>query len=68
MGEIIYDMGSFMLILMVIVAGFGLAFWVNLHDEDPDFGDPITAIFSVSSLTLRVRIWVRIWVSVRLAG
>jgi hypothetical protein len=22
---------------------------VNLHDEDPDFGDPITAIFSVLS-------------------
>ena len=28
-GEIIRDMGSFMLILMVIVAGFGLAFWVR---------------------------------------
>ena len=45
--EIIKDMGAFLLILMVIVTGFGLAFWVVLHDEAESFATPLTSILLV---------------------
>ena len=37
MFKILEDMQPFLLILMVFVSGFGVAFWIVLHDENESF-------------------------------
>ena len=52
MFKILEDMQPFLLILMVFVSGFGVAFWIVLHDENESFSEPGKSITYVLNLAV----------------